>query len=146
MVGRHTVVFDQRRVPAQGCGERVLAVGSRSIEEGCRVVTLMLVAGHRRDCAGCDCLDWVQWVWDVVVVMERSGGVQLDAQVLVLSRGFPASVLPIPPFYHPLPAVYALRIVSYSSRSSFRCIYKSDSYIQEDGPGKKSKDVLRRLH
>ena len=58
MVGRRTVVFDQRRVPGQGCGEGVLAGGSRWMGEWCRVVTLMLVAGHCGDCAGWDCIDW----------------------------------------------------------------------------------------
>ena len=57
VVGRRTVVFDQRRVPAHGCGGRVLAGCSRSME-GCRVVTLMLVAGHCGYRVGYDCIDW----------------------------------------------------------------------------------------
>ena len=81
MVGRRTVVFDQRRVPGEGCGERALAWRSRWME-GYRMVTLMLVAGHCGDCAGRDCIDWGNGVWDVIVVMERSGELQLDAQVL----------------------------------------------------------------
>ena len=63
MAGRRTIVFDQGRVPGNGCGRTGVSRTARRWMKG-RLqgwFTLMLVtgAGHcDGDCAGCDGIDY----------------------------------------------------------------------------------------